>query len=63
MANDLLAQTRAYLTASKGHWTRIIEATGYDRSTLSRIARGKVRNPRYETLRDILDYAKQNRAA
>jgi len=59
-----IQEVRAHLAQSKGRWPEVSRGAGVDYFTVVRIASGKSKQPRYETIEKLSAYfATQSRPA
>lgn len=60
LVQDIISELRAGLEQAKGMFSRISEDTGVDVSTISRIVRGDIENPRIETIDRLREWLADN---
>lgn len=54
--DSAMLQLRTDLDRARGYWPRIATDTGVDHSTIARIARGEIENPRIDTFGKIREW-------
>lgn len=55
-SNDILEYVREQLKARRGEWQSIASASGVPYFTLSKIASGTTKNPRWKTLQSLAQH-------
>lgn len=56
MNEPILVKVRRHLQKSRGKWGKVSQRSGVPYHTLTKIAQGKVANPRIDTIQLLVDY-------